>query len=383
MAGANLNCNDLPLSSYWDSQNDLLVLDWSELLGYSNILYVHGWKSGLLVQQTICGEDEPADLTVLGDDLLHSEIPYIRQWYSTVPPVVRAGLECLPSYRSALLSLAARHRSVCDLLINNPLLLWVTYYHAAPTESGEHELLAILDNKQTQILQMLGYDASKQQIKILRKTAMAKFASGDIVKLLEICRVKSTKDFLSHYHPISKNTVAALFEHPWLATCAAKALIPVLEPKVNRQIFFDTINMAGDLELLRRCISIEALQALHNNLVREMNRQESYRWRHRDADGNFFPLPEPPVVSCDGISALTTQGMIVDEGLQMGHCILSYIGRVLSGKYYVYQMTEPERLTIGLKKSITGIWSIDQVKGIRNTAPSKSGMDIVQRWFHQ
>jgi hypothetical protein len=305
---------------------------------------------------------------VLGDDLLHSEIPYIRQWYLTVPPAVRAGLECLPSYRSALLSLAARHRSVCDLLINNPLLLWATYYHAARTESGEHELLTILDDKQIQILQKLGYDASKQQIKILRKTAIARFASGDIVKLLEICRAKSTKDFLSHYHHISKNTVAALLEHPWLATCAAKALIPVLELKVNRQIFFDTINMADDLELLRRCTSIEALRAL--------NRQESYRWRHRDAEVDFLALPEPPAASCDGISALSTQGMILDEGLQMDHCIVSYIDRVLAGKYYVYQMTEPERLTIGQKKCIAGLWSIDQIKGKRNIAASKSGMDI-------
>jgi hypothetical protein len=378
----SLDSEDYRQQGHWDSQKDLLVLDWSELLGYSNILYIHGWNSELLVQQIIYGKDEPADLTVLGDDLLHSEIPYIRQWYLTVPPAVRAGLECLPSYRSALLIFAARHRSVCDLLINNPLLLWATYYHAALTESGEHELLTILDNKQIQILQKLGYDASKQQIKILRKTAIARFASGDIVKLLEICRAKSTKDFLSHYHHISKNTVAALLDHPWLATCAAKALIPVLEPKVNRQIFFDTINMADDLELLRRCTSIEALRALHNNLVRELNRQESYRWRHRDADGNFLPLPEPPVASCDGISALSTQKMIADEGLQMDNCILSYIGQVLAGKYYVYQMTEPERLTIGLKKSIAGLWSLDQVKGKRNTAPSKSGMDIVQWWFH-
>lgn len=382
MADANLNGNELPLCSYWDSQNDLLVLDWSELLGYSNILYVHGWQSGLLVEQIIRGEDEPADLTVLGDDLLNSEIPYIRQWYLTVPPAVRAGLECLPSYRSALLSLAARHRSVCDLLIDNPLLLWATYYHAALTESGEHDLLTILDSKQIQILQILGYDASKQQINILRKTAIARFASGDIVKLLDICRVKSTKDFLSHYHHISKNTVAALLEHPWLATCAAKALIPVLEYKVNRQIFLDTITMSDDLELLGRCTSIDALRALHNNLVRELNRLERSCWRHRAAEGHFLALPEPPVASCDGMSALSTQEMIFDEGLQMDHCIVSYIDRVLAGKYYVYQMTEPERLTIGLKKSIAGLWSIDQVKGKRNTAPSKSGMDIVQWWFH-
>jgi len=379
----SLDGEDCPQESYWDSQNDLLVLDWSELLEYSNIVYVLGWKSGLLIQQFIGGKEEPADLTVLGDDMLRSEIPYIRHWYLTVPPAVRAGLECLPSYRSALLSLAALHRSVCDLLINNPLLLWVTYQHAARNSLEEHEFLTILDNRQIQILQLLGYDASKQKIKILRKTAAARFSSSDVVKLLGLCRVKSTKDFLSHYPQISKNTVAVLHAHPWLAIGAAKALIPVLEQKANRQVFFDTINMADDLEQLRRCNSIDALRALHDNLVREMNRQESYRWRHRDADGNFFPLPEPPVVSCDGISALTTQEMIVDEGLQMDHCILSYIGRVLAGKYYVYQMTEPERLTIGLKKSTAGLWSIDQVKGKCNAVPGEGSMNVVLRWLNQ
>jgi hypothetical protein len=386
VADANVNRrvtgSEYQSSSYWDSNADLLVLDWSELLGYSNILSIGGWQSKFWIEHFICGEDQLSDLTALGDDLLQSDRPHIRQWYLTVPPAVRAGLECLPSCRCSILSLAARHRSVCDLLINNPLLLWTSYYHAARAELGEREFLVMLDSKQIQILQALGYDASKQQIKILRKTAAAHLDSADVLKLLEICRVKTTKDFLSHYHCISKNTVASIREYPWLANCAAKALIPALEYKVNRQILFDTINMADDLELVRRCTSIDALRELHDKLVRELNRQQSYRWRHQDADGNYLPLPEPPVAGGEGIVALSTQEMIIDEGLEMDHCILTYIGRVLDGEYYVYKMTEPERLTIGLKQNSAGLWSISQVKGKRNAEPSESGRAIVQRWFH-
>ena len=32
----------------------------------------------------------------------------------------------------------------------------------------------------------------------------------------------------------------------------------------------------------------------------------------------------------------------------MRHCIASYIGSVVKGEYYVYQMLEPELLTIGV-----------------------------------
>jgi len=67
----------------------------------------------------------------------------------------------------------------------------------------------------------------------------------------------------------------------------------------------------------------------------------------------------------------------------MHHCVASYTARVLDEKYYVYAMTEPERLTIGLKIAANGVWVIDQIKGRRNASPDKTSVDLVEHWLCQ
>ena len=82
-----------------------------------------------------------------------------------------------------------------------------------------------------------------------------------------------------------------------------------------------------------------------------------------------------------------TQQEIVDEGREMKHCIASYMGSVSLGQFSVYQMHEPERLTIGIsipnpgspKKA--GQCFLREVRGKCNRYPSEASMKLIEDWF--
>ena len=71
----------------------------------------------------------------------------------------------------------------------------------------------------------------------------------------------------------------------------------------------------------------------------------------------------------------------------MRHCIASYVGSVLNGDYYVYQMTAPERLTIGVLIGVgrsKGRWQqcfLREVRGKYNHYPKEASVKLIEDWF--
>lgn len=69
---------------------------------------------------------------------------------------------------------------------------------------------------------------------------------------------------------------------------------------------------------------------------------------------------------------------------RVGGCtrVASYTGRVISGKYYVYRITRPERATLGLRHDRQGRWHLDQLAGPPNRNVSIELRTHVLKWFH-
>ena len=57
---------------------------------------------------------------------------------------------------------------------------------------------------------------------------------------------------------------------------------------------------------------------------------------------------------------LTSPAEIAEEGGKQHHCVSIYSGRAANGEYAVFSIDGPERLTLGLSKSLAG-WSVDQL----------------------
>ena len=66
--------------------------------------------------------------------------------------------------------------------------------------------------------------------------------------------------------------------------------------------------------------------------------------------------PEPVLPATDNIVPITSQAELIREGREMRHCIASHLKRVVDGKFAVYRMTAPERLTIEVLVWGEGNW---------------------------
>ena len=72
---------------------------------------------------------------------------------------------------------------------------------------------------------------------------------------------------------------------------------------------------------------------------------------------------------------------LIQEGKEMHHCIASHLRSVVDGKFTVYRMTQPERLTIEVLVMGDGRCFLKEVRGKYNQLPSQRSMEIVERWF--
>ena len=129
--------------------------------------------------------------------------------------------------------------------------------------------------------------------------------------------------------------------------CTARDLIPDLIKLPNRRLFDDVLRMSVDINPLMSCRTRGALQRLHDRLVAELNEKDT-KILVRDVSGNLVPFLKPPLEGNDKIFPIADQLELLREGKEMRHCISSYLNSVIAGEYFVYQMLEPQRLTIGI-----------------------------------
>jgi hypothetical protein len=70
------------------------------------------------------------------------------------------------------------------------------------------------------------------------------------------------------------------------------------------------------------------------------------------------------------------------EGKVQHHCISIYHNKIARREYYAYQILEPERATVGLKKTVAGGYSIDQIYLKYNGIVSDATRELVMTWLN-
>ncbi len=90
-------------------------------------------------------------------------------------------------------------------------------------------------------------------------------------------------------------------------------------------------------------------------------------------------LPEWPE-----IELLSTAKEIIAEGEAMGHCVASYVLKMVSGALPIllYRVLWPERATLRLSKDGER-WHIAELRCRRNRAPSSETFEFVRIWLRE
>jgi hypothetical protein len=142
------------------------------------------------------------------------------------------------------------------------------------------------------------------------------------------------------------------------------------------------LDIDNPIETIRNMPTLAAFEALHDRWVRRNNRD---RFRvNLSAEEQLSPYPQP-LQGSSNIHPITNYKALRDEGCEQSHCIEIYHSRIKSGKYLVFSMTTPERLTIGIQidDKRTFPFVIDQIAAERNRSPQEQSRQIIHAWFER
>ena len=98
------------------------------------------------------------------------------------------------------------------------------------------------------------------------------------------------------------------------------------------------------------------------------------------------PFPPPPIPGNKFIQPIESESGLKDEGRAMGNCVAEepdYLRRILKGASYIYRVYYPERCTLEVSISRTGLFGIKEIKGINNCRVPKQTREFVRDWLNR
>ncbi|RMA82679.1 PcfJ domain-containing protein [Umboniibacter marinipuniceus] len=365
-----------------------LRIDWTNVLGFRCVNIIKPWCGFL--EGFVENDEEEIDPVYVFDlpISLHEsrDNPDLADWFNTIPEDILNRCKALPSIQLFVLYCACKSRDASDLLVSNPVLLylWAAAQHndlkSYPEDISAR--LSLLKAKQYQVLQQIAPDAPKASVKLLKRLTPNSISRLDRNKLLVILQNQNLVSKLSHQRDLKGMHFEIADAYPWALTHAISDILANLT-RDERRIVNDTIAMSngGAIPVLVRCTTWPEVVACHDRWARQWTNRRRFQAKLlRDDNGMAIPFPPPPVKPSGLINWLSTPEEVIDEGRAMRHCVASYAQRVQRGEYALYHMSEPANLTIGLRRSVAG-WQLDQVRGICNRLPTKEELEAIDEWF--
>ena len=362
------------------SYSESLEIDWTQSLGHRCMVMVAPWNKGL--GGIAIDDDEQTDITLreVGDWVFGLTDPAVLTWKQGFPADVLEALEAMPSHKAHLAEYASKSSSIKDLLLSNPILLWGLCEYGFLDDISVDEIEELTRLKQRDLAKHLKLEGTQQQVRLLKRMSGVSRTKDELRSYIRSLKHQQVCRYLSHAKGELGAELRLLTKHPWLASCPARALIPLLSNQEHWTTFRDILRMTDDITELQQCITTNALNCLHDRLVVELN-----QWRGRelirDEYGQPVALPEPPLPATDNIIPITSQAELVEEGQEMHHCIASHLKSVVDGKFAVYRMMAPERLTIEVLVMGGGQLVLREVRGKCNCLPSDASSTIIEAWF--
>ncbi|MEW8049017.1 MAG: PcfJ domain-containing protein [Candidatus Thiodiazotropha sp.] len=317
-----------------------------------------------------------------------------------IPRKVRKNLGNYKYLQLEMLKLAGTYNAARQLAETNPALLWLIASIVSSENNNINNVSDLFLCKQKQIVKvLLNRPVSGSQIRLLKKYQAKHGKQLTLNDLLALRRLIKEGDRPSLRHwPIITSEIVGLVRR------YGEQYIRCLYPIVHGQhvadwsmliyeftrLWRDTWEQcSGNTERIQifwKVDSAKKLQSLHQRWIDEDHRilrLNNFQSSLSEKELNeAFPALNfnASIHSC--FTRLDTPLALFQEGIEMGHCVSSYVHKAeLEGSAFFSVITpENKRLTLdiqwGHKK-----WRIMELKGGRNRDPSLSEQDFVERWI--
>ena len=409
-----------PVRAEWLAEQGLFVIELFDA-GQIRRLFLSGWRQGCRWLLETQGQLQVMPIHAdPGLPLIEFDAEWPEPWRETIPRDVWYALFDFERGRWAVLYWASHYPAALDLLRSEPRLLWLLLMTGERQGWSEDTIARCLRLKRRFILERCGLQPSEAALNLLGKCHLAPYgeeALGDLRSLLTDAGYIRALRHIQSLYPITVRFCLwfpTIMRARWLKDVPDEAAI-FLE---FNHLFADTHELGNRLGLVNvqeqmlRCRTHMELRRLHNRWLDERVQEEiraldttPCQTRPRNlASWLLWPFrrvlkgmeqvvkewprrliryPAPPIPGSAAIRPITTYRGLLAEGRSQRHCVAIYHERVLAGRYYVYQVLEPERCTLGLTLFPGQPPRMDQLKGERNREVGDEARRAVQSWLYQ
>lgn len=374
---------------------DIFHFDLTHLLQYPIKIQVESWHSARPLHWMSISEGtivaEGAFLEPPGLPLLSLQDEAGGSLLDGIPEPVLQVCEIAGSLDYELAQACACSRAAYELAVDTPLLLILLIAACKSQEAGIDRFHALLSLKRRDILEFVDLPSSNSIVRQIRRLGLRRMTPWELDDIVEVLSREEAVQLLRHHPDIHLNHLSFLKRYRGFLWPGALHLINDHSDSghitwVCRLVRDVERLSGGDYGRLAQVRSRQALQDLHDRLVDRFNVEDgvhseaSRQARAEELEQEHGAFPLPPVAASAVVQALTSWRSLLDEGRTMHHCVSVYDCAVADGEAFIYQMHDPERLTISVEKRGED-WVLGEVRGYCNVNPSPHALELIHRWF--
>jgi len=238
----------------------------------------------------------------------------------------------------------------------------------------------VLRKPRKEIALKLGFPGGETTVKVLRKIPSSSVAIRLLRALADALADEEARELLRHVPRLNARTI-------WI----------IADKQLRRQVtfsFIESVCRDGPWDFSTQ--EIFALREVNELAVRlqitlprfsSIDMVRSWHDRLTDYCHSFSPelsgappvFPPAPLRNNTNIQAIATPAALISEGIEMHHCVASYIWDVAERRRYFYAMKSP-RATICLRLN-GATWGIEDIRGPLNSRLNIGVFFAVREWL--
>jgi hypothetical protein len=354
-------------------------------LAYS--IEIEAWRNGLnvwiLTHESKQKLQKDLQLQLLNFGSVVDNSPDYHAFINTIPENIREAVKPFQINQLSMLQWIAKDSRAEDLVIHNPLLLWLI----VGNDQYQPQSKNILAHKQHEILGHLDYPPKKTSIRWLKSLQQD---TWDIYTLQNIVSCLGAAQVIERLRKLPNSTPeigAVLASYPEILDTRIPENMDhllnngqLLKKFHNTRMYFrDILRISQLLDIqdihtrIRQCQSMDAVKILHDQLSRQYTSRQDLTKRKEI-------FPDGPLKEDESFQQIRSTYDLFEEGRTMHHCVASYASRAKTGFRFFYRILAPERLTLEIKANETSIVVL-QCSGVCNESPHKDSIKFIKQWL--
>lgn len=299
-----------------------------------------------------------------------------KQFLQHIPKEIRSILDPIQECRWQMLNLLARCPGAVDLSLSNPALAFALAnnrcFHRPAVSRPYRSARWLVARKQKEIAAWLGFPATPIVVRILAKVDPYALSVKRLYFLKAAMMNAGILKLLAHLPVINIGVLELLgcadirnrLTYTVLHEASQIDYSPYCVERL-KSLIFDTRNLSlqfPEIAWPANFRNMEQIQNFHDHLTVCLIEQQSKSFD----DMQDYPLPPPPFPGNEHIQPIKTAKELRMEGMQMRHCIGSYLERVLRNEVYAYRVMAPIRATLSIRRNKDGHWMKAEVSQYGN-----------------